>query len=94
MLHAKHQRADKRVSLIFITDKGRDSIEKGDLETDKLSETILAGLSESEINELRVILSKIANNVQQTQFDSAFFEYGHHMRHQNHGDWNRSRFPW
>ncbi len=86
--------ADKRVSLIFITDKGRDSIEKGDLETDKLSETILAGLSESEINELQVILSKIANNVQQTQFDSAFFEHGHHMRHQNHGDWNRSRFPW
>ena len=85
---------DKRVSLIFITDKGRDSIEKGDLETDKLSETILAGLSESEINELRVLLTNIANNVQQTQFDSAFFEHGHHMHHQNHGDWNRSRFPW
>ncbi|ASN60797.1 transcriptional regulator [Latilactobacillus curvatus] len=86
--------ADKRVSLIFLTDKGRASIEKGDLEIDQLSETILAGLSEAELKELQASLTKIAHNVKHSQFDAAFFERAHQMRHHHHGEWNRSRFPW
>lgn len=86
--------ADKRVSLIFITDKGWVSIEKGSLETDQLSETIAAVLSASELNTLRDSLTKIVHNVKRSQLDVAFFKSAHQIHRYYPREWNRSRFHW
>jgi len=86
--------ADKRVSLIYLTDKGRQVIATGNSETDSISEDILAGLSASEIAELQRLLTKITKNIDGQKMYDEQIDRNMHFQHQNHKSWNRSRFPW
>lgn len=86
--------ADKRVSLIYLTPQGRQLIARGDSEIDTLSETILAGLSDSEQATLQALLTKILKNVEGQKMATEHFERNPHFHHNHHNNWDRSRFPW
>lgn len=96
LVERRESESDKRVSLIFLTKKGKEEIEVGSEKTDDATNKVFKGLNDEEKIELEHILSKI--NTQLNELDqnknSFFEEFNHHgnmMKHEMHHHMNRLR---
>lgn len=73
---------DGRVSLVFLTEKGREEENKRSEFHDDLSETIFGNLSEEEQNQLGFLLNKVVIDTinQEFDYDKIFEMFGQQMR--------------
>ncbi|GKQ43224.1 hypothetical protein RD055328_11470 [Companilactobacillus sp. RD055328] len=87
---------DKRVSLIYLTEKGKQEIENGTEKTDNATNNIFKDLTEQEKEDLSRILNKINERLTKLDKDKTnkFFDnfagiHGEAMRHEMHHHMNR-----
>lgn len=98
LVERRESENDKRVSLIFLTEKGKQEIEDGNEKTDDATNNIFKDLSDQEKIALESILNKINTRLTELDkdknnnfFDSFAGPHGDAMRHEMHHHMNHLR---